>query len=82
MQVVPAHPDDAFRGRQQAEQQLDQGGLAAAKVMRWLRDAAISPAFIAPGSPWQDDFVESFNGKLRDELLNREWSRSHAEARC
>ncbi|WP_156440146.1 IS3 family transposase [Burkholderia savannae] len=53
----------------------------AAKVMRWLRDAAIGPAFIAPGSPWQNGFVESFNGKLRDELLNREWFRSRAEAR-
>jgi putative transposase len=53
----------------------------AAKVMRWLRDAAIGPAFIAPGSPWQNGFVESFNGKLRDELLNREWFRSRAEAK-
>jgi transposase InsO family protein len=35
-----------------------------AKVMRWLRDAAIGPAFFAPGSPWQNAFVESFNGKL------------------
>lgn len=53
----------------------------AAAVMRWLRDAAIGPAFIAPGSPWQNGFVESFNGKLRDELLNREWFRSRAEAK-
>ena len=53
----------------------------AAKVMRWLRDQAIGPAFIAPGSPWQNGVVESFNGKLRDELLNREWFRSRAEAR-
>jgi len=53
----------------------------AAKVMRWLRDNAIGPAFIAPGSPWQNGFVESFNGKLRDELLNREWFRSRVEAR-
>ncbi len=53
----------------------------AAKAMCWLRDAAIGPAFIAPGSPWQNGFVESFNGKLRDELLNREWFRSHAEAK-
>ncbi|KVS57702.1 integrase [Burkholderia cepacia] len=53
----------------------------AAKVMRWLRDAAIGPAFIAPGSPWQNGFGESFNGKLRDELLNREWFRSRAEAK-
>jgi transposase InsO family protein len=53
----------------------------AAKVMRWLRDASIGPAFIAPGSPWQNGYVESFNGKLRDELLNREWFRSRAEAK-
>ena len=53
----------------------------AAKVMRWLQDEAIGPAFIAPGSPWQNGFVESFNGKLRDELLNREWFRSRAEAK-
>jgi transposase InsO family protein len=53
----------------------------AAKVMRWLRDQAIGPAFIAPGSPWQNGFVESFNGKLRDELLNREWFRTRAEAK-
>jgi transposase InsO family protein len=49
----------------------------ATKVMRWLRDAAIGPAFIVPGSPWQNGFVESFNGKL----LNREWFRSRAEAK-
>lgn len=53
----------------------------AAKVMRWLRDAVIGPSFIAPGSPWQNGFVESFNGKLREELLNREWFRSRAEAK-
>lgn len=41
--------------------------------MRSLRDEAIGPAFIAPGKPWQNGVVESFNGKLRDELLNREW---------
>lgn len=53
----------------------------AAKVMRWLRDNAIGPAFIAPGSPWQNGVVESFNGKLRDELLNREWFRTRIEAK-
>jgi putative transposase len=53
----------------------------ATKVMRWLRDANIGPAFIAPGSPWQNGYVESFNGKLRDELLNREWFQSRAEAK-
>ena len=53
----------------------------AAKVMRWMRDNAIGPAFIAPGSPWQNGVVESFNGKLRDELLNREWFRTRVEAK-
>ncbi len=55
----------------------------AAKVMRWLREAAIEPAFIAPGSPWQNGLVGSFNGKLRDEWLDREErfrSRAGAEA--
>ncbi len=51
------------------------------RVTRWLRDASIGPAFITPGSPWQNGSVESFNGKLRDELLNREWFRSRAEAK-
>jgi Integrase core domain len=37
--------------------------------------------FIAPGSPWQNRFVESFNGKLRDECLNRKWFKDLLEAR-
>jgi putative transposase len=53
----------------------------AARVMRWLRDASIGPAFITPRSPWQNGFVESINGKLRDEPLNRECFRSRAEAK-
>ena len=32
----------------------------------------VSPLFIEPGSPWENGYVESFNGKLRDELLNGE----------
>jgi putative transposase len=59
----------------------DGAQFTAARVMRWLRDTSIGPAFITPGSPWQNGFVESFNGKLRDELLNREWFRSRAEAK-
>lgn len=56
-----------------ASARLDNGAeFTAAKVMHWLRDAAIGPAFIAPGNPWQNGFVESFNGKLRGELLRRE----------
>ena len=37
--------------------------------------------FIAPGSPWENGYIESFNGKLRDELLNREVFTTLEEAR-
>jgi len=52
----------------------------ATAVMTWLRDRQVGPAFIAPGKPWQNAFVESFNGKLRDECLNREWFLTKTEA--
>lgn len=45
-------------------------------MMSWLRDEAICPAFIAPGKPRQNGFVESFNGKLRGELLKLECIRA------
>jgi transposase InsO family protein len=32
----------------------------------------VKPLFIEPGSPWENGYIESFNGKMRDELLNRE----------
>jgi transposase InsO family protein len=51
----------------------DNGGeFIAAEVKEALRAAGTTPAFIAPGSPWQNGFVESFHGKLRDECLDRE----------
>jgi putative transposase len=50
-------------------------------VMRWLRDQNVGPSFIKPGSPWQNGTVESFNGKLRDECLNREWFPSLRDAK-
>jgi transposase InsO family protein len=53
----------------------------ASAVMRWLRDQNIGPAFIAPGRPWQNGYVGSFHGKLRDECLKREWFRDAREAR-
>jgi transposase InsO family protein len=41
-------------------------------VREWLQRVAVRTLFIEPGSPWENGYVESFNGKLRDELLNRE----------
>ena len=53
----------------------------AKKVRDWLDQAEVETLFIAKGSPWENGYVESFNGKLRDELLNRELFLSLAEAR-
>ncbi len=44
-----------------------------AKAVRdWLSRLEVGTLFIEPGSPWENGYVESFNGKLRDELLNGE----------
>ena len=70
-----AHHLLTFRARELAQQAVfhAQEGRTATAVMKWLRDQNVGPAYIKPGSPWQNGFVESFNGKLRDECLNREW---------
>lgn len=47
----------------------------------WLEANGIEAMFIAPGKPWQNGKCESFNGKLRDELLSRRWFSSLWEAR-
>ena len=41
-------------------------------VTRWLYRAGVKTLFIAKGSPWENGYVESFNSRFRDELLNRE----------
>ncbi len=51
----------------------DNGSEFTAKHVReWLRRLAVKPLFIEPGSPWENGYIESFNGKTRDELLDRE----------
>jgi transposase InsO family protein len=44
----------------------------AVAVRDWLKRLGVKTLFIEPGSPWENGYVESFNGKLRDELLDRE----------
>ena len=44
----------------------------AKKIRDWLTELGVKTLFIEPGSPWENGYIESFNGKLRDELLNRE----------
>jgi putative transposase len=44
----------------------------ARAVRHWLQRLGVQTLFIEPGSPWENGYIESFNGKLRDELLNGE----------
>ena len=44
----------------------------AGKVREWLPRIGVKTLFIEPGSPWENGYCESFNGRLRDELLARE----------
>ena len=44
----------------------------AKKMRKWLNELGAQTLFIEPGSPWENGYIESFNGKMRDELLNRE----------
>jgi putative transposase len=60
----------------------DNGPEFVAKLIRqWLKDLSVQTAFIEPGSPWENGYIESFNGKLRDELLNGELFDTIIEAR-
>jgi len=60
----------------------DNGSEFAAKELRkWLSDVGVITLFIEPGSPWENGYVESFNGRLRDELLDREIFTTLLEAR-
>ncbi len=55
--------------------------LIANELRRWLARRGTGTLFIEPGSPWENAYVESFNSRLRDELLNRELFTSLLEAR-
>ena len=51
----------------------DNGSEFTAKTIRkWLSRIGVKTLYIEPGSPWENGYIESFNGKMRDELLNRE----------
>ena len=54
---------------------------AARAVREWLARVGVQTLFIEPGSPWENGYVESFNGKLRDELLNGEIFETRWEAK-
>jgi transposase InsO family protein len=59
----------------------DNGAEMTAKVVRnWLGKLGARTLYIEPGSPWENGYCESFNGKLRDECLNQEIFYSLKEA--
>jgi transposase InsO family protein len=60
----------------------DNGPEFTARAVRsWLAEMGVKTLFIEPGSPWENGYIESFNGKLRDELLNREIFTTLTEAK-
>lgn len=52
----------------------------AKRLITWMKGLDVQPVFIAPGSPWENGYCESFNGKMRYELLNGEIFYSLMEA--
>jgi putative transposase len=55
----------------------DNGTLTSNAILGWAESHKVEWHYIAPGKPMQNGFVESFNGRLRDELLN-----DRASPRC
>ena len=53
----------------------------ARAVRKWLTRLGVKTLFIEPGSPWENGYIESFNGKMRDELLDREIFNTLTEAK-
>lgn len=53
----------------------------AREIRNWLAKIGVNALFIERGSPWENGYTESFNGKLRDELLNREVFTTLTEAK-
>jgi len=70
----------ALRGRPQHVRSDNGPEFVSRVVRRWLDQAEVGPLFIAKGSPWENGYIESFNARIRDELLNRELFLSVTEA--
>jgi len=71
----------SHRGRAPTFLRMDNGPELTANALRdWCRFSGSGTAYIEPGSPWENPFIESFNGKLRDELLSVEAFESLLEA--
>ena len=77
--------DDIVRRRGQRPDTIvsDNGTeLTSNAILSWAQEAGVGWHYIAPGKPQQNGFIESFNGRLRDELLNETLFRSLPHARA
>jgi len=54
----------------------------ADKIKKWLKQRHVGTLYIEPGSPWENGYIESFNGRLRDGILDRELFYSVKEAKA
>ena len=73
----------ARRGGPPHRVRSDNGPEFAAEVVRsWLEGAGSGALYVAPASPWQNGYAESFHSKLRDEFLNREEFESQVQAQA
>jgi len=70
-----------FRGIPEHIRSDNGSEFTARAVRKWLNRLGVKTLFIEPGSPWENGYIESFNGKMRDELLNREIFTTLEEAR-
>ena len=74
---------DLFSGGRPPEHIRSDNGpeFTAKEIRKWLNRVGVKTLFIEPGSPWENGYIESFNGKLRDELLNSEIFTTLTEAK-
>ncbi len=62
----------AIRGAPQYLRSDNGPEFVAEAIQAWLKQSGVGTLYIAPGSPWENAYIESFNSRLRDELLNTE----------
>ena len=73
----------ARRGGPPCRMRSDNGPEFAAEVVRtWLEGTGSGALYVAPASPWQNGYAESFHSKVRDEFLNLEEFESEPQARA
>ena len=72
----------AIRGKPLAVVSDNGTELTSTSILRWSQERQVEWHYIAPGKPTQNAFVESFNGRLRDECLNETLFTSMPQARA